>query len=248
VLGTRPSVLCLILASAALAAAVTRSAAAAPPPHPKSNPLFAAEWWLRGPPWILQRPGTMLPLRAAASPPVAGTGSALALARQIGAGVDARYPGLRVSETSSTAVIESLTLFGADEPRVVPADRGIYYAVCPNRATCPYPGRAARPPTALAPRRVALELALRTFLETSADLVVVSLPARRFILLVLERNAIEPQSVSESLAPYAPVDRSLQLHALVDGETLAHLYVPLALAPTASGRDSLFAWPLGLGP
>ena len=51
-------------------------------------------------------------------------------------------------------MIESLTLFDeAADPYVVLADRCIYYAVCPNRATCPYAGRAARPAAALAPRR-----------------------------------------------------------------------------------------------
>lgn len=176
----------------------------------------------------------------AATPPTST--DALARATQIGVDVDARYPGLRVSETSSTAVIESLTLFDeAADPHVVLADRGIYYAVCPNRATCPYPGRAARPAAALAPRRVALELAVRTFLDTPADLVVVSLPTRRFILVVFERDALDAQAASGALAAYAPGDRSLPLSSVVDANTLPHLYAPFALAPTASGRDSLLA-------
>jgi hypothetical protein len=191
------------------------------------------------------------PLRATAAPAVASpvapaTTAALVRARAIGREVDARYPGLRVTETSSTAVIESLTLFGGDEPRVVPADRGIYYAVCPNGATCPYPGRAAMPATALAPRRVALELALRTFLETSADLVVVSLPTRRFTLLVVERDSTDFESLTPRMAGHSPADRSEELRSLVDAGTLAHLYVPFGLFPTASGRDSLLALPLGL--
>jgi hypothetical protein len=168
----------------------------------------------------------------------------LARAEQIRVEVDARYRGLRVTEASSTDVIESLTLFddGAD-PRVVPAANGIYYAICPTRATCPYPGRAARPAGALAPRRVALELAVRTFLETSADLVVVSLPTPRFILLVFERGVIDTETVAEALAEYPAADRSPQLRTVVDTATLPRLYAPFALAPTGSGRDSLLAVP-----
>ena len=180
---------------------------------------------------------------------VAGEGAVdrtLMRARTIGAEVDARYAGLRVTETSSTAVIESLTLFDGDEPRVVPADRGIYYAVCPTGATCPYPGRAAGPATALVPRRVALELALRTFAETSADLVVISLPTRGFTLLVVERGAIDCERLTPAMARYSPADQSLEVRRIVDAATLDHVYVPFGLFPTASGRDSLLASPLGL--
>jgi hypothetical protein len=205
------------------------------------------------PPWILPpQPNTQPRLDAAAAATPAPTEptstNPLAHARQIAVEVDTRYPGLRVTEASSTSVIESLMLSDADDTRVVPADHGIYYAVCPNRATCPYPGHAARPATALAPRRVALELALRTFLETSANLVVVSLPTRRFILLVFERDAIDPQRVSASLAPYSPEDTSPPLRSLVDAETLPHMYLPFALVPTQTGRDSLLAWRLALAP
>ena len=50
--------------------------------------------------------------------------------------------------------------------RFIPAANGIWYAICPVGATCPYPAhRSARPAAALAPRRLALELALRTFLR-----------------------------------------------------------------------------------
>jgi hypothetical protein len=180
----------------------------------------------------------------ASATPLVST-DAVARAVQIGVEVDARHAGLRVTEASSTAVIESLTLFDDGDSRVVSAENGVYYAVCPNRATCPYPGRRARPAAALAPRRVALELAVRTFLETSADLVVVSLPTPRFILLVFERNAIDAQAVGDALAEYPAADRSPQLRHILDSATLSRLYAPFALAPTASGRDSLLAVPLG---
>src|SRR5512144_3319732 len=85
-----------------------------------------------------------LPLTAAASAEPAP----LALAQTIRAELDARYrlvPGrpLAVTEASTTGVVESLTLFSADplETRTVAADNGVYFAICPPRATCPFPAR-----------------------------------------------------------------------------------------------------------
>ena len=107
---------------------------------------------------------------------------ALSHARTIKTEISARYvrgPKLAVTEASPTGVIESFLLLTADflGLRVVPAVNGIHYAICPVRATCPYPGpRSARPASAFVPRRQALELALKTFLETSATVVSVSLP------------------------------------------------------------------------
>src|SRR6266508_1434824 len=76
----------------------------------------------------------------------ASSADAVGRAAQIGVDVDARYPGLRVTEASSTAVIESLTLFDGADPRVVPADNGIYLL-----RRLPEPGdlplsRSRRPP------------------------------------------------------------------------------------------------------
>ena len=82
---------------------------------------------------------------------VAGSNSldprALTQARKIKAEITARYvrpegPKLAVTEASPTGVIESYLLLTADflGLRVVPADNGIHYAICPVRATCPYPG------------------------------------------------------------------------------------------------------------
>ena len=123
---------------------------------------------------------------------------ALAHARVIKAEVSARYvrqggPRLAVTEASSTAVIDSYQLLTPDLQglRVVPADNGIYYAICPVRATCPYPSsRTARAASAFAPRRQALELALRTFLETSATVAVVSLPTRDYVFFLVERDEL----------------------------------------------------------
>jgi hypothetical protein len=168
--------------------------------------------------------------------------ASLVRAVTIRAEVEARYPALRVTEASSTAVIDSVTLFTAEaDPRVVPADNGIYYAVCPIRATCPYPGRAAGPPSAFAPRRVALELAVRTFLETDTDLVLVSLPTTRFVVLVFERAAVDASSLSKVISNAPPGRASAELRSVVDSTTLPRLFEPFALARCANGRDTLLA-------
>lgn len=107
-------------------------------------------------------------------------------AETIRAELDARYrrvPGqaLAVTEATTTGVVESFTLLTPDllEARVVPAANGIYFAICPARATCPYPARRfSRRRQTLLPACLALELALRTFLETSATVVAVLLPTR----------------------------------------------------------------------
>jgi hypothetical protein len=67
--------------------------------------------------------------------------------------------GLEVTEASSTNVVESFTLLSPDllGARIVPADNGVYYAICPVAATCPYPaGRVARSAASFVPRRIAL--------------------------------------------------------------------------------------------
>lgn len=173
-------------------------------------------------------------------------------AREIRAEVDARYrgphgPKLAVTEASTTGVVDSFTLFGSplQEPRVVPAENGIYYAICPVRASCPYPGRAARPATAFLPRRLALELALRTFLETSATVVVVSLPTPRFVLLILERDElmadVDAPALRDALSgdPAAALDTTLR--GVVDQLTLPHLFLAWALAPVSDTRETLLA-------
>src|SRR5215218_1017037 len=81
-------------------------------------------------------------------------------ARVIRAEVGAKYrlaPGrkLSVTEATSTAVVESITLITdwLEPPRVVAAANGIYFAICSARAKCPYPRRsAAWRPLAFRPR------------------------------------------------------------------------------------------------
>jgi hypothetical protein len=170
-------------------------------------------------------------------------------AAAIRADVTTRYAsvhGLVVTEASSTAAVGSLTLWSADgtSAREVPTAGGIYYALCPIRATCPFPSRTrARPITALGPRLAALELAMRSFAETTADPVVVALPTRRWVLLVLERSELAaiaaPAELHGGADPRVLPTRAVR--AAVDELTLHHLYTPFALDIGSDGTDTLAA-------
>jgi hypothetical protein len=173
----------------------------------------------------------------------------LAQARVIRADVDARYrvvPGrkLAVTEATTTGVVHSITLV-TDwlDWRVVPADNGIYYAICSARARCPYPGRsAAWPVESFLPCRQALELALRTFLETSASLVVVALPTKRPVWIVFEREEllteIDARAALDQLeGDPAAIDRPLL--ELIDRLTRPRLFVPLPVLPPPD--DTIYA-------
>ncbi len=180
---------------------------------------------------------------AGSASPVASTlePRSLARAQTIRAQLDARYRvvrgrGLAVTEATATGVVESFTLLTLDllETRVLPADNGIYYAICPVRASCPYPARRfARPAAELFPRRLALELALRTFLETSADVVAVSLPTPRFILFVLECEELAREVDLATLAKALDCDPSRalssSLEVVVDRLTRPRVYVTSVL-------------------
>jgi hypothetical protein len=176
--------------------------------------------------------------------------ASLARAQAIRAQVAARYralrgQGLAVTEASSTGVVASFALLTPDllETRYVSADNGIYYAICPVRATCPYPPRrVARPAADLVPRRLALELALRTFLETSADVVAVSLPTPRFIAFIIERKELAYEVDLPVLAKALRGDParalSSSLEGVVDRVTRPRVFLAAGLEPTPSGRDS----------
>lgn len=179
----------------------------------------------------------------------------LVRAGEIRALVTTRYrlaPGrkLVVTEATSTAVVGSLTLVTESaELRVVPAENGIYFAICPARASCPYPARSAsRLPSAFLPRRQALELAVRTFLETSASLVVVALPTAQPVWVVFERDdlfaTVDAQAVLAKLSPHtAFIDTTLR--ELVDALTRPRLFVPLPILPLP--RETIFATSLSRG-
>ena len=177
----------------------------------------------------------------------------LARAQAIRADVDTRYrqlPGrkLAVTEVTTTGVLDSLVLLGKplELPRAVPTSNGIYFAICSVRAKCPYPARsAAWPVAALLPRRQALELALHTFIETPASLVVVSLPTAEPVWAVFERDdllaTVDPATVLAELVPLrARVDAPLR--ELVDRLTQPLLYRPI---PTLPPSLTIFAIALG---
>ncbi|HET6642937.1 MAG TPA: hypothetical protein VFG93_06650 [Gaiellaceae bacterium] len=195
---------------------------------------------------------------AAFSAPASATTSALApealtRARVIRAEANARYrlmPGrkLVVTEATSTGVVDSLTLVTdwLEQSRVVPADNGIYFAICSKLARCPYPVRsAAWRVGAFLPRRQALELALRTFLETSVSLVVVALPTAEPVWVVFERDDllanIDGWAVLDQLASKAAVIDP-RLRDLVGRLTRPRLFVPLPILPPPD--DTIYAAPL----
>jgi hypothetical protein len=173
----------------------------------------------------------------------------LARAQTIRAQLDARYRalpgrGLGVTEATSTGVVESFALLTPDllETRFLPAGNGIWYAICPVHATCPYPARRfARSAAELALRRLALELAVRTFRETSADLVAVSLPTPRFTAFVVEREELAREVDVRALAkalngnPGRALSPSLQ--TTVDRITRPLVFVAIGLEPAPTGRD-----------
>ena len=175
------------------------------------------------------------------------TPQSLRHAQTIRAELDVRYRaarrgGLAVIEASSTGVVESFTLVMSDllGTRVVPAENGIYYAVCAARASCPYPARRlARPAADLDARRLALELAVRTFVETSVDVVAVSLPTLRFMVFIVERDEVDLGAVARTLAR----GPSQSVAATVDRVTRPRIFVAVGLEPTLSGRDTWLGLP-----
>jgi len=202
------------------------------------------------------RAGNTFPVESLRPVGPADVPHSLAQVRKIRAQINARNLGprgskLAVTEASSTGVIESFSLLtaGLDELRIVPADSGIYFAICPLRATCPNPARRfARPATAFLPRRQALELALRTFVETSANLVAVSLPTTRFVLFIVERENLEREvdmpALAARLARHPTLAADASLRESVDRLTCSRIFAPVGLEPTPTGRDTLTAIPV----
>jgi hypothetical protein len=204
--------------------------------------------------------GMLASSAAAASAVEATEPAALARAQAIRADVTARYRvlpgrGLAVTEATSTAVVESFALTTPDflETRFLPADNGVWYAICPVRASCPYPApRVARPAADLVPRRLALELALRTFLETSADVVAVGLPTTRFVVFVAGRDElahdVDIRALAEALRGAPARALSSSLAEVVDRVTRPRVFVALGLWPGLDGGDAWVGvprWPTG---
>jgi hypothetical protein len=172
---------------------------------------------------------------AAGAPPLAQTSQAtLSQAGTIRSEINARIRlvsggGLNVSEATSTAPIDSFTLLSEDllDARFVPARGGVWYAICAVGAVCPYPGpRLSRPAGDHLVRRLALELALRTFLETDAPVVGVSLPTPHFVAVVFERDEL---AAAVDMAAFAT---ALRNEPLLDPRVIA-------LARVASSRQRL---------
>lgn len=176
--------------------------------------------------------------------------ASLARAQAIRAEVTARYrvlpgQGLAVTEATSTDVVESFALAAPDflTTRFLPADNGVWYAICPVRATCPYPApRFARPAADPVPRRLALELALRTFLETSAGLVAVLLPSPRFVVFIVEReelaHEVDMRALTEALRGDPVRGLSSSLAEVVDRVTRPRVFLALGLWPGQGGGDA----------
>jgi hypothetical protein len=175
---------------------------------------------------------------------------ALARANVVREGVDARYrrlPGRRlvVTEVASMGVVDSLTLVTSLElPREVPTDNGIYFAVCSARAKCPYPTRsAAWPAASFRPRRQALELAVKTFVQTSAGLVVVALPTWSPTWVVFERDDLLAEVGAPLIDVLAgdPAYADATLRDNVDRLTRPRTYVPLQIERVGPRRETFLA-------
>ena len=190
-----------------------------------------------------------IPAQSSSSKP-AFEAEALTRARVIRAEVTARYrhaPGrkLAVTEATPMGVVESITLITdwLEQGRVVPADNGIYFAICSAHANCPYPARsAAWRLGAVLPRRMALELAVRTLLKTSVNLVIVALPTARPTWIVVERDdllaSVQVPAVLDRISSNpALIDASIR--ELVDRLTRPRLFLPLPILPPPD--DTIYA-------
>jgi hypothetical protein len=175
----------------------------------------------------------------------------LVRAKAIRTHVNARYRRLSgrrlaVTEATSMGVVESVSLLTDPiEPlHVVPADNGIYFALCSVRAKCPHPARsAAWPAAAFRPRRQALELAVRVFSRTTADLVVVALPTGSPTWIVFERADLSAEIGAPFLDQLAgnPGFADADFRAIVDRLTRRRTFVPLELLPVGPGRETFVA-------
>jgi hypothetical protein len=180
----------------------------------------------------------------------------LSRAQVIRTEISARYRlvprgGLAVTEATSTGVVESFALTTSDlrESHVLPAANGIWYAICPVRARCPYPARPfARVASDRVLLRMSLELVLRTFVETGADLVAVSLPTLRFTALVVARKdlarEIDLRSLARALRGSPARALSASVEDIVRRVSRPRVFLFAGLEPTPSGRSAWVGLPL----
>jgi hypothetical protein len=176
---------------------------------------------------------------------------ALVRAKSIRTHVNARYrrlPGrkLAVTEVTSMGVVDSVSLITdpLDAARVLPAENGIYFALCSVEAKCPHPARwAAWPAAAFRPRRQALELAVRAFEQTAATVVVVALPTWSPTWLVFERTELLEQ-VGAPLRNQLSADPRFAdagLRGVVERLTRERTFLPLGIEEVAPGHETFIA-------
>jgi hypothetical protein len=169
------------------------------------------------------------------------TPEALTRAQAIRAEVTARYrqqPGRTLVVTEATGTQGSLLFLWERDGlagRVVPLADGVYFSICSAHANCPYPARrAAWRLAAVMPHRQALELALRTLLETTANLVVVSLPTATPVWAVFERHDLLPTIDAGALLDRlgsSPTVTVPLLRAVVERLTRPRLFAPVGVGP-----------------
>ena len=175
----------------------------------------------------------------------------LVRAKSIRTHVNARYRRLSgrrlaVTDVTSMGVVESVSLMtDSVEPlHVVPADNGIYFALCSLRAKCPYPARSAAWPadgSGLGARRSSSQS--ECFREQPRDLVVVALPTRSPTWIVFERADLFAEVGAPLLDQLAadPGFANAGLRTIVDRLTRGRTFVPLELLPTGPGRETFVA-------
>ena len=158
---------------------------------------------------------------------------------------------LRVAEVTSTLPVASIEVVARDAgQRSIATDNGIFFELC-GRGTvshCALQRRGGTGASALLARSQALELALRTFRDTRAAVVVVSLPqsATREAWLVFERaslRAVDTPVLLRHLHAGEP-GASLSLARRVDSLTLGRLFTPAGLVSHSETTDSVVAVPL----
>ncbi|HSI98740.1 MAG TPA: hypothetical protein VK926_10295 [Gaiellaceae bacterium] len=194
-----------------------------------------------------------------ASPDVDAPEARLARAQSIRAELNTQArlvprPAFTIRESTTMYPLESLTLLTEDlfERRFVSAERGIWYGMCPLEGICPSPApRLARPAADVLPRRLALELAVRTFLATDAEVVAVSLPTPRTVAFVITReelvNEVDLRTLLAALRAEQVPETSSVLRKVVNELTLARTFLFVGFEPGPNGGLSwagMPRWPI----